>query len=139
MSKAKMLGYNKPFKPNNKAPGICPRSRQFSKSGKKQARTMDAFKCKNCGKPIDHIVMSVFNYDGTDCNQKFPLIDLKEIPLHSCPVDAVYMEATANWTDYELTEEEQIEGIRCPYCGKFPFARKEVQVYDIVRVVCFTK
>ncbi len=46
-------------------------------------------------------------------------------------------ETTQNWTGYELTEEEMIDGIRCPICGEFPFKHKEVQVYDVVRVVCF--
>lgn len=167
MSKDRMLGYNKPFTPNSKAPGLRPQARMKKKRPKFEkpevkseidtdftaerlsdlVETVKALgkkptlplRCQCCRQPIDHVVMSVFNYDGTDHDDKFPIIELKEIPLHTCPENAVYMEATPNWTDYELTEEEQIEGIRCPCCGKFPFARNEVQVYDIVRVVCFTE
>lgn len=25
----------------------------------------------------------------------------------------------------------------CPFCGKFPFANNEVQIHEIVRIVCF--
>ena len=36
-----------------------------------------------------------------------------------------------------LTEEEQIEDIRCPYCKKFPFKDKEIQVHELIHIVCF--
>ena len=37
----------------------------------------------------------------------------------------------------ELTEEEMRERIECPYCKQFPFGSEEIQVYDVVRIVCF--
>ena len=41
------------------------------------------------------------------------------------------------WTGNELSEEEQVDTIRCPYCDKFPFNERDIQVEDIVRVVMF--
>ena len=41
-----------------------------------------------------------------------------------------------NWTDYELTDEERKDGIRCPYCGKYPFDMKsEIEIYEPVEVM----
>ena len=37
----------------------------------------------------------------------------------------------------ELTEEEMVDRIWCPICHEFPFKSKEIQVYDVVRIVCF--
>lgn len=86
-------------------------------------------KCEKCGKEIQQVRINVFRYDGSDVDI---LVDICE---EEC--NAVIFETTENWTDYELTEEEQMDGIRCPICGEFPFNHKEVQVYDVVRVVCF--
>ncbi len=86
-------------------------------------------KCEKCGKDINQVRINVFRYDGLD-------VDILE-NINECEEDAVVFETTQNWTGYELTEEEMIDGIRCPICGEFPFKHKEVQVYDIVRVVCF--
>ena len=38
---------------------------------------------------------------------------------------------------YDLSEEEMFETITCPHCKQFPFKSTEIQVYDVVRVVCF--
>lgn len=92
--------------------------------------------CEKCGKEIDKVVTNRFDRDGSDYELFYPLIDVDYRELEE-DGKAVYFETDQNWTGYELTEEEQIEIIECPYCGKFPFKHEEVQVYDIVRVVCF--
>lgn len=87
-------------------------------------------KCKNCGKEIDSLRISVFNRDGSD--------SFHDISFEEEEVDAVVFETDQNWCEYELTEEEMMEGIRCPSCGKFPGdAENGIQVYDVVRVVFF--
>lgn len=86
-------------------------------------------KCKNCGKVIDKVWLGVFLSDGTDVDIDYPLIE--------CDENVVYIDTDKNWTGYELSEEEQREQITCPHCGKFPFANNEVQIHEIVRIVCF--
>lgn len=86
-------------------------------------------KCEKCGKELSLINVNVFNYDGTD---QFVSNSYNEYYK-----DAVVIDTTPNWTGYGLSEEEMMETITCPHCGKFPFNHKEVQVYDIVRIVCF--
>lgn len=86
-------------------------------------------RCKKCGKIIGSVNVGRFNYDGSDSDIKYSLNEVEE--------DAVYFETDANWTGYELSEEEMSETIYCPHCDEFPFNDKEVQVYNIVRVVCF--
>lgn len=98
---------------------------------------MGFVRCKNCGRMIDRVVMSDFLRDGTDMDNEYPLIGNKEHAFVEVPQDAVCIETDRNWTGYELTEGEMAEDIRCPACGKFPFYKNEVQVYDVVRVVCF--
>ena len=87
-------------------------------------------KCEKCGCEIDRISTREFMRDGSDA-EDLPYIVENEIS------DYVFFETDANWCGYELMEEEMIELIRCPNCGKFPFKHEEVQVYDVVRVVCF--
>lgn len=87
-------------------------------------------KCEKCGKQMHLIDLNVFDREGSD----------SDVPhLYKCEPDgdAVVIDTTPNWTGYEQSEEEMMERITCPHCGKFPFNHKEVQVYDIVRIVCF--
>lgn len=84
--------------------------------------------CEKCGKQIDNLLIDTFLRDGSDIDES-PYIEENKT--------AVWFETTQNWTGYELTEEEQREHILCPYCKKFPFKHREVQVFNVVRVVCF--
>ena len=85
--------------------------------------------CERCGKKIDHINTSIFNYDGTDSDHSIPV---QYEPVSGC----VSFTTTPNWTDYELTDEERKEGIRCPYCGKYPFDKDcEIELYEPVSVM----
>ena len=87
-------------------------------------------KCEKCGKDIAHITTSRFSYDGSDYDDT---IGIEEDEHYN----AVIMETDKNWTGYELSEEEMRERIECPYCKQFPFGNEEIQVYDVVRIVCF--
>lgn len=88
-------------------------------------------KCEKCGKKIDSLLVNVFRRDGSDAFDKHYVFE--------CENNAAYVETTQNWTGYELTEEEMLETIICPNCHQFPFKSKEIQVYDVVRIVCFTE
>ena len=85
--------------------------------------------CERCGKKIDHINTSIFNHDGTDSTHEIPI---QYAPGSGC----VTFEINRNWTDYDLTDEERKEGIRCPYCGKYPFdPDAEIELYEPVEVM----
>lgn len=86
-------------------------------------------KCERCGKEIKSLLVDTFLRDGSDA--------YIEQPITECEEDAAYIETTQNWTGYELSEEEMLDTITCPHCKQFPFRSKEIQVYDVVRVVCF--
>ena len=93
---------------------------------------MRKFKCKNCSKEINEVIIRQFTYDGADIPVK--------VPFKQVPSNAIYFETDINWCGYDLTDEERKEDINCPYCGKYPFEEKEeIQTYEIVRVVCFKK
>ena len=87
-------------------------------------------KCEKCGKEINKVLINQFLHDGSDCTDS---VFLEE--SENC--SSVYFETHKNWCGYELSEEEMMEDIRCPHCNEFPFKHKKVQVYDVVRVVCF--
>lgn len=87
-------------------------------------------KCAKCGRKMTSIVTSRFSYDGSDYE------DTLGIEEHG-DYNAVIMETDKNWTGYELTEEEMREKMHCPYCRQFPFGSNEIQIYDVVRIVCF--
>ena len=86
-------------------------------------------KCEKCGQEISNLLVDVFRYDGSDT------FDLH--PLYECDENAAYIETTQNWTGYEVSEDEMRDTIVCPHCKRFPFKSTEIQVYDVVRVVCF--
>lgn len=86
-------------------------------------------KCEKCGKEIDHVIVDIFAYDGSDY--------YAQIPIFECDENAAYIDLDRSWTGYELTEEEQRETIECPHCKQFPFKYEEVQVHEIVRAVMF--
>ena len=85
-------------------------------------------RCEKCGLPINYIMADVFDYEGNDAFHKFPLVEHGQ---------AVSFITNSNWCGYELTEEEQIECIKCPHCNEYPFNSTEVQLYDQVEVVMF--
>lgn len=87
--------------------------------------------CEKCGREIEVVIVSIFNRDGSDCDAKLPLIE--------CEESAAYIYTAQNWTGYEQTEDEMRETIECPHCKQFPFKNPEIQVYDIVRIVCFRR
>jgi hypothetical protein len=86
-------------------------------------------KCEKCGGEINSFLVNTFIDDGSDRYENIQLVE--------CEQDAIYIDTTRNWTGYELTEEEMPETIKCPLCKQFPFKSTEIQVYEIVRVVCF--
>ena len=87
-------------------------------------------KCAKCGKEITSISTSRFSYDGSDYEDTLGIEEYDDY-------NAVIMETDKNWTGYELTEEEMRESMRCPHCRQFPFGSNEIQIYDVVRIVCF--
>ncbi len=86
-------------------------------------------KCEKCGKEIMTFKVGHFNWDGNDSDI--------ECDFFECESDAVVVDLSPNWTGYELDDEEAIDTIHCPYCGKFPFENTEIQTYEYVRVVMF--
>lgn len=86
-------------------------------------------RCEKCGKEISSLLVDIFKHDGSDSEQ--------ELALTECEEDAAYIDTDQNWVGYELSEEEMLDTILCPHCREFPFKNTEIQVYDIVRVVCF--
>ena len=85
--------------------------------------------CEKCGKKIDHIITSVFNYDGSDSEYSFPI-------TYNEDGGCVQFSTTQNWTGYELTDAEQKDGIRCPFCHEFPFdTNEEIVLYEPEEVV----
>lgn len=86
-------------------------------------------KCNCCGKEIDSVLISQFNYDGSDSIVRANIEEYLE--------NAKVITFDKSWCGYELDEEEQIEDIQCPYCKKFPFKTKEIQVHEYIHIVCF--
>lgn len=89
--------------------------------------------CQICGKEFNHLEINNFRWDGTDGWDRYYLdrdYDDDEI---------VELELSRLWTGYELSEEEQFESIKCPYCFEYPFKYKEIHVHNVLRVVMFPK
>lgn len=86
-------------------------------------------KCEKCGTEIATLLIDIFNRDGSDSFQTHEIAE--------CPENAVCVDVDPNWTGNELSEEEMLETIKCPNCGKFPFKSKEIQTLEFVRIVMF--
>lgn len=87
-------------------------------------------KCAKCGREITHISTNKFAYDGSDYDISLGIEEHEGY-------NAVIMETDRDWTGYELNEEEMRECMRCPHCKQFPFGSNEIQIYNVVRIVCF--
>ena len=85
--------------------------------------------CIKCGNEINKVLLDRFSNEGDDYWYCAPIEDAVE--------NAVLIETDSNWCGYGLTEDEYSMNIKCPICGEFPFANREVQVYEVVRLVCF--
>lgn len=87
-------------------------------------------KCEKCGKEMSYVLVNKFNYSGSDSFLKYSYNRIG---------DCISIVADRNWTGYEFSEEEMLETIVCPHCGKYPFQSKEIHVYDEVEIVMFPK
>ena len=86
--------------------------------------------CKHCDRPIEYVETNCFNREGDDSYYKFPVCEPEE--------GVAEMDLPMNWCGYELSEDEMMESIRCPHCGKFPFSESAgINTETFVRVVCF--
>ena len=87
-------------------------------------------KCEACGQEIDCIEIDDFQRDGSDEWCLYPVYEHE---------NGIYIDATENWTGYRVSDEEMAESVRCPLCKKFPFKCKEIQTYELLRLVMFTE
>ena len=91
-------------------------------------------KCEKCGNELTYIQVNRFERDGSDSWQP------ENIETHK---NGVYIDLhyPQTWTGYEFDadSDDARQSIRCPYCHEFPFNDKEIQEYQIVRVVMFTE
>lgn len=85
--------------------------------------------CNKCGNPLPFVEADCFQYDGADA--------WEEYPVHACSNRAVYIDLPTSWAGDCMSEEEQMESIRCPHCHKYPFNDEEIQVYGMLRTVMF--
>lgn len=82
--------------------------------------------CGHCHKPIDKIVTSCFERDGSDSECRFPIFGDGRIAEMHLP---------ATWCGWERSEDERMAGIRCPRCGGFPFDA-EAGLEASIQVTC---
>ena len=87
-------------------------------------------KCEKCGHELDVIAVDVFNHFGEN---------LPSLQRPRVVGNAVIAETSKNWCGYRLPDEEALDTIRCPHCGKFPFENTELQRYEVISLVMFKK
>ena len=92
-----------------------------------------AVKCRHCGKQIQNVLVNFFNFEFEGADADVPC------PIKVMDNDAVEIEVDRNWTGYDLSEEEQMDTISCPYCKKFPFVDKEIYTFESVQLVMFAR
>lgn len=85
-------------------------------------------KCEKCGAELTELSVNCFCRDGSDAQIMVPV---------EAYGDAVMMEVSKSWTGYELSEEERLDTISCPYCRKFPFKYRGLNSFELIQIVCF--
>lgn len=74
------------------------------------------------------LLINKFNQDGSDDFYEYSISEENDI-------NSVFIDTDRNWTGYELSCDEKTETVVCPNCKKYPFDNKEIQKYEIVRLV----
>ena len=93
-------------------------------------------KCLNCGEIIYEALVNTFVYDGSDIEIITPIQNIYD--ENGRKLIGGVIRTTANWTGYDLTDEERKETILCPMCKKYPFEKNtEIETEEIVEVICF--
>lgn len=85
--------------------------------------------CEKCGTILSTLEVLFFDRDGSDF--------WTYIPINEVPDNAVYIDIDKSWTGDGMSQDEQSESIRCPFCKQHPFKKIEVDTHDFVRVVMF--
>ena len=85
--------------------------------------------CEKCGNIITTFEALFFDREGSDY--------WTNVVINEVPDNAVYIDVPTNWTGDGMSEEEQAESIRCPFCKQHPFKKIEVDTHQFVRVVMF--
>ena len=95
--------------------------------------------CSECGKKLDNVKLHMFGFNGSEYEYDDPvdftsaLVDDGTLGICIC--------TDTNWCGYDQCEEDQAHDIRCPHCGKFPFASKHIEVEESNQVMigCWTE
>lgn len=89
--------------------------------------------CEKCKQKINTVLIDMFDIDGSDCFCEIPIYEEYE------EYGAVELEVNNSWTGYELDGEEQADTIKCPRCKKYPFSDRNMNVFEVVKIICFKK
>ena len=93
--------------------------------------------CTKCGKKLSKVNTSFFDRNGDDYE--------RSVEFSCCKNEsgeyAIGLNIDTSWCGYELSDEEKMEGIRCPHCGKYPFDFKlgVSELENFLVVTCWTK
>ena len=85
-------------------------------------------KCEKCGTEIDSIEADMFNADGSDDWYTAEIYEDRGVVL---------ARVLPCWTGNGLSEEEQIDTIRCPHCKKYPFKQKMIDACTYVDLIMY--
>ena len=91
-------------------------------------------KCHNCHAEIDGAYLDCFKHNGDDA----PVFhNFSLVARNDAREPFVEIQTTLNWCGSDLSDEERMECVRCPKCGKFPFAYGSINVRDELSLVMF--
>lgn len=95
--------------------------------------------CSECGKKLDKVKLHMFGFNGSEYEYDDP-VDFTSTLMDDGTLGICICTDTS-WCGYDQCEEDQAHDIRCPYCGKFPFASKHIEVEEPNHVIigCWTR
>lgn len=95
--------------------------------------------CSECGKKLEKVTLHMFGFNGSEYEYDDP-VDFTSTLMDDGTLGICICTDTS-WCGYDQCEEDQAQDIRCPHCGKFPFADKHIEVEESNQVIigCWTK
>ena len=101
---------------------------------KLKAEARFTVRCHHCHKKLENVNLNCFRWDGSDGEYQH---GISWCGLNDEGQPFVEVRTSMPWTGDDLTDEERLETVTCPHCGKYPFGAETMNTFVATSLVMF--